>query len=317
MKRTLLTYLIILVAFQSYSQTNCDCWGNAFIEENIDYESAVLKMENAFIQKGYLKDHTPKSYLKLADSIIARNEYYLFKVELNPILVEQFENCFLINSCNQDTYKKIRNLNNQLVSYRDISPEQTFRDFKKTFKKKDFKETEVKHYFLTFYLASFLQMHSGLPRLVETRDAVETYKPLVKRNILKIYVAPNDSIFVNDNYVEFQDLRDLVIGHISDSTNSENSPEIELIEIDGFGKRNVSKQVISFLNHRSTSYDLYIKVQNELITAYREVRNEIGLKEFGVSYEQMLENRDKYKHEIKIIRKLLPQRISEADPINE
>lgn len=318
MKRTFLTYFSILIGFfQSYSQTNCGCWENVFNEYELDYISEVSIMEKAFIQKGYLVDESPSSYLELADSIIAKNEYYLSGVDLNPILIEKFENCFLIHPCNQMVYKKIREMNNKLTSYKDISPEITFRYFKKIFKKEDFKNPEVKHYFLTFYLTSFTQDYSVLPRLVETENTIETYKPLVKRNILKVYAAPNDSIFVNDKYVKFQNLRRCVIKHISDTTNSDNSPEIMLIEIDGFGVRKVSNQVISFLNHHSTSYNLYIEVQNELIAAHNEVRDKIALKEFGLSYYKMLENRDKYEKEIKIIRQLIPQRISEAVPINE
>lgn len=318
MNRILQTFfVIILTCLQSFAQTDCDCWENEFIGQEVDYMTSIGEMEKAFIAKGYLKDKKPSSYIQLLDSIIAKNEYYLFGVEFNPALVTHFEKCFLENSCDNKTFDKIRAMNNRLANYRDISPEQTFTDFKKTFSNEDFKRTEVKHYFLTFYYASFLQVHSGLPRLVETKHAVETYKPLVKRNILKIYVAPNDSIFVNDNYVLFQELRQIVVKHITDTTNSENSPEIDTIDIEGLGKRKISKQVISFLNHRSISYDLYVKVQNELTSAYKEVRNEIGLKEFGVSYEKMLGQRDKYETEIKIVRQLLPQRISEAEPINE
>lgn len=318
MKRTFLTYFSILIGFfQSYSQTNCDCWEKVFNEEELDYTSVVSKMEKAFIEKGYLRNESPASYIELADSIIAKNEYYLLGVEFNPILLEKFEHCFLINSCKEGVYKKIRKINNRFASYKDISPEITFRYFKKIFQKEDFKNPEVKHYFLTFYLTSFTKDYSVLPRLVETKNTIETYKPLVKRNILKIYVAPNDSIFVNDRYVKFQNLRKSVIEHISDTTNSDNSPEIELVEIEGLGSRKVSNQAISFLNHRSTAYNLYIEVQNELVAAYREVRDEIAQKEFGVSYYKMLENRDQYEKEIKIIRQLLPQRISEAVPINE
>ena len=310
-------FVIIITCFQAYAQTDCDCWESEFNGQKIDYSTSVGEMEKEFIDKGYLKDEKPSSYIQLMNSIISKNDYYPFGVEFNPVLVSKFENCFLVNFCDLETFEKIRRMNNLLGNYRHISPEETFSDFRKMFNKADFKKTEVKHYFLTFYYAWVMQTYSGLPRLVETKDAIETYIPLVKRNILKVYAATNDSVYVNETYVKFENLRQVVIKHISDSTDSQSSPEIELVEIEGLGKRKVSKKFIFLLSQLATSYSLYKKVQVELTAAYKEVRNEIGLKEFGVSYEQMLENRDSYANEIKIVRKLLPQRISEAEPINE
>lgn len=310
-------FVLILIGFQSCAQNDCDCWKNEFMGQEVNYETSVEEMEKSFIAKGYLKDEEPASYIQLMDSIIFKNEYFLFDVEYNPILTSEFEKCFLANTCNKATYEKIGTMSDILLHYNNVSPRQTFSDFKRIFDIADFKEIEVKHYFLTFYNASFLQVHSGLPMRNESNGEVETYKPLAKRNILKIYVAANDSIFVNEHYVAFQNLRQRVINHVSDTTNSENSPEIITIDIEGLGKRKVSKQVISFLIHRSASYDLYKKVQNELTTAYIDVRNEIGLMEFGMSYEKMLEQSDEYEKEIKIVRQLLPQRISESEPIDE
>ena len=239
MERTILLFFIILNGLgQSFAQTNCDCWEKVFIGQGIDYSAAVKEMEKAFIERGYLKDNKPSSYVLLLDSIIAKNEYYLFGLEFNPILVKKFDSCFMSNVCNDVTYQKIREMNKQLASYHDISPEQTFRDFKTIFRRSGFKKTKVKHYFLTFYNAYFLQLHSGLLGIrgtIENNNEIETHDPIANRSILTVYIAPNDSIYVNDKYVEFQDLRELIIRHKSDTTNFQNSPEIEYIEIEGLG----------------------------------------------------------------------------------
>jgi hypothetical protein len=57
---------------------------------------------------------------------------------------------------------------------------------------------------------------------------------------------------------------------------------------------------------------LYIQEQNELAAAYNELRNDLANEQFGVSYESLVENKDKAKY--KAIRKVYPQRISEAEP---
>ena len=59
---------------------------------------------------------------------------------------------------------------------------------------------------------------------------------------------------------------------------------------------------------------MYIQVQNELARAYNELRNELAMEKFGKTYDYFLETKDKAK--VKAIRKIYPQRISEAEPKN-
>ena len=54
-----------------------------------------------------------------------------------------------------------------------------------------------------------------------------------------------------------------------------------------------------------------------MLGAFDQVRNEIALKEFGISYDEMLANRDDFESQIKIVRLLLPSRISEAEPTQD
>ena len=52
----------------------------------------------------------------------------------------------------------------------------------------------------------------------------------------------------------------------------------------------------------------YIQVQNELAAAYNELRNEKALMKFGESFVNL------NKTQQKEIRKMYPQKISEAEP---
>ena len=70
------------------------------------------------------------------------------------------------------------------------------------------------------------------------------------------------------------------------------------------------KAIISLQNDRGTSYETYIKVQNELAAAYRELRDNRSLVKFGKKYSDL--NKSKQKE----IRKEYPQKISEAEPKN-
>ena len=68
------------------------------------------------------------------------------------------------------------------------------------------------------------------------------------------------------------------------------------------------KHVISVQNDVGTSYKAYIDVQNELVAAYNELRDELGKAKFGKTYAQCDED------EQKAIREYYPQKISEAEP---
>ena len=90
--------------------------------------------------------------------------------------------------------------------------------------------------------------------------------------------------------------------------NDPNLPEKEEIDIEGFGPCMVSKGVISLQNDRGTSYQAYIAVQNELVKAVNELRDEFAIANFGKIYSKLDED------QAEIVRKAVPQNISEAEP---
>lgn len=61
------------------------------------------------------------------------------------------------------------------------------------------------------------------------------------------------------------------------------------------------KHVISVQNDVGTSYKAYIDVQNELVAAYNELRDELGKAKFGKTYAQCDE--DEQKQFVNIIRR--------------
>lgn len=70
------------------------------------------------------------------------------------------------------------------------------------------------------------------------------------------------------------------------------------------------KHVISLQNDRGSSYQAYISVQNELVAAYNELRDELAEQKFGTTYAELNDDQQK------AIREIYPQRISEAEPKN-
>src|SRR5690606_8652176 len=99
----------------------------------------------------------------------------------------------------------------------------------------------------------------------------------------------------------------------------ETMPEVVMSNVEVLGNYPVSKQIVSLQNDRGTSYEMYIKVQNELVAAYNEVRNEFAMKEFGKTYSQLEKDAESSKTaelQLEAVRDVYPQRISEAEPKN-
>ncbi|NUM49737.1 MAG: biopolymer transporter ExbD [Flavobacteriales bacterium] len=131
-----------------------------------------------------------------------------------------------------------------------------------------------------------------------------------QRNILEILINANDQLLVESDYIQVTQLREKAKEFIVNPRDREDMPEKEAKDITGVGNVMVSKQVVSLQNDRGTSYGMYIKVQNELIAAYNEVRDEESKKRFGKVFKDLNEDQQK------IIKEIYPQRISEAEPKN-
>lgn len=144
--------------------------------------------------------------------------------------------------------------------------------------------------------------------------------PIKDRNVFVVLANANDQLLVEGDILDISELRAAAKDFIANPQRKENLPEFKESDVPIFGKMMVSKQVISLQNDNGTSYKLYIQVQNELAAAYNELRDELAMQKFGVTYKQLEEATkaegatDMDKMRVKAIRGVYPQRISEAEP---
>jgi len=68
--------------------------------------------------------------------------------------------------------------------------------------------------------------------------------------------------------------------------------------------------LISLQNDRGTQYATYIRVQDELAAASRELKDEKSMQKWGKKYAQLTEDQKA------AVRKYIPVQISEAEPRN-
>ncbi|MGE0561317.1 MAG: ExbD/TolR family protein [Flavobacteriales bacterium] len=138
-----------------------------------------------------------------------------------------------------------------------------------------------------------------------------------QRNIFEVLVNANDQLLADGEYIQVTELKAKAKEFIKGDPNNPEMPEFKNEDVPIFGNIPVSKQIVSLQNDNGTSYQMYIKVQNELISAYREIRNERALKEFGKTYDELVktaESSETIANQAEAIKTIYPQRISEAEP---
>jgi biopolymer transport protein ExbD len=168
---------------------------------------------------------------------------------------------------------------------------------------------------LIFYLVTTtMDTDKGINRKLPPWDEelVEDPPPIKERNIFTVLVNSNDQLLVEDEYLEISQLREKAMEFI------DNNGDGSCTYCKGFkvstSSDNPDKAVISLQNDRGTSYGMYVKVQNELVAAYEDLREKYAEEEYGKSYRGMDEEED--KDLLREIKKAYPQKISEAEPLN-
>ena len=131
-----------------------------------------------------------------------------------------------------------------------------------------------------------------------------------ERNVLQVFVSGNNQLLVAGQRMDISGLSEKAKTFITNPTNDPTMPEKEMTEIPLLGSYPVSKGLISLQNDRGTSYEMYLKVQNELTKAYNEAKNDLAQKSFGRPYSDLSPEQQK------AINKAIPVKISEAEPRN-
>lgn len=165
-----------------------------------------------------------------------------------------------------------------------------------------------------FLVATTIDTDTGimrkLPAIPEKNDEPEDTK-VRERNIFIVLVNKDDELLVENDYMQLKDLRREAKEFIANPSDRADLPLRTMTEIDYFGLYPVTKNhVISLRNDRGTSYGMYIKVQNELASAYIDLRNELAMQKWGKKFNELEEEKQD------AIQKIYPNRISEAEPKN-
>lgn len=162
-----------------------------------------------------------------------------------------------------------------------------------------------------FLVTTTMDIDTGITRKLPPPVEDDTEIDIKDRNIFKVLVSSSDRLMVEGEVSDIRTLREDVKEFMTNPFNLEDLPEKEMKFIDNLGEIEVSKGVVSLKNDRGTSYEMYIKVQNELTAAFNELRDNLSQQYYGVKFANLV-NEDR----VKAIQKAIPIAISEAEPEN-
>ncbi|KAA6336553.1 hypothetical protein EZS27_015298 [termite gut metagenome] len=168
-----------------------------------------------------------------------------------------------------------------------------------------------------FLITTSMDTDSGLARRLPPppeQDAKKDEIDVKERNVLVVLINANNELKCGREIMDLKNLkafRERAKEFIANPNNDSSLPEKSPITVDFFGTVQVTKDhIISLQNDRGTSYEAYFQVQNELVAAYNELRDELATEKWQQKYAQLTEDQQK------AIRDIYPQRISEAEPKN-
>ena len=163
------------------------------------------------------------------------------------------------------------------------------------------------YFLMTTTMGTQTGLSRRLPPMPDEKTKVDDQK-VNRRNIIIVKINSADRLLAGSDPIDVSQLKDKIREFLTNPNNDPNLPEKEEIEIEGYGKCPVSKGVISLQNDRGTSYHAYIAVQNELVKAINELRDEFAKKNYGKPFIKLTEDQQD------IVKKAVPQNISEAEP---
>ena len=152
-----------------------------------------------------------------------------------------------------------------------------------------------------FLVTTTMDVDTGIIRKLPVLDEEQEIEDMQgnDRNIYEVYVNNKNDLLVEEEEVDIANLKE---GTKLFLDNNGRDPELS---------DSPDKAIISLQNSRGTSYEMYIAVQNELTAAYNELRNDASVAKYNLNYTELP------KDKRRVIRKMYPMKISEAEPFKQ
>lgn len=165
-----------------------------------------------------------------------------------------------------------------------------------------------------FLITTSMDVSQGLARRLpappDPNQKVED-TDINRRNLFVVKINSANQLLVQGEMMDIRQLREKTKEFILNTNDDPNLPKRVTEEIPGLGLVTYTPDhVISVQNDVDTKYQEYLNVQNELVAAYNEIRNEYSRQMWGKAFDELDEDVQK------LVQKVYPMKISEAEPKN-
>nr|WP_321452570.1 hypothetical protein [uncultured Carboxylicivirga sp.] len=294
-----------------------DCFYNQYQESGVDIKSTINQIEDVLVMHNILDDKTGKSYIMVIDKIKEDNALDIN----NPDLLQDINSIGYIPSSvscsdlsvinlldsasiSQSKLKYLMAIFDSIQVKGTISPSIIAQEILEVFDAKDFEND----YYRTIGLVMFstlIKMNdcdNGLYRQLPPLEKEEAQPVFEPQNVFSILINNKDEILANGRPANLSELKLMIKKFIMESSDKVS------VDLPKIGKYMSSKGVVSIQSSNGTSYQFYLLVQNELLSAYNQIRNTYSMKIFELNFEQL--NTDQQE----VIKMIVPQRIYEGNP---
>jgi len=180
-----------------------------------------------------------------------------------------------------------------------------------------------------FLVTTTIEVDSGIQSKLPppVPDDIEPPK-LKEKNIFQVLVNQDNRLLVENEDMKIEDLTAAAVAFL-DNGGGEGPAACTYCqgERDPASSDNPDKAVISLVNDRQATYNMYVTVYNELVRAYTILRNRESERRFNETYEKMYlrykewpetekdtPEYEKLGKQVDEIRDLYPLKLSEAEP---
>ena len=181
-----------------------------------------------------------------------------------------------------------------------------------------------------FLVTTTMNVDSGVSKKLSEKPPPNYEPPIIKqKNIFEVNINRKNELMVEGDRMQLKDLKEAAIKFIDNGggigkPGDDGTPGTACDYCKGERSESSSdhpnKAVISVQSDRGTEYGTYIAVQNELLKAYRELRDRLSRKRYNMTFTELEDAYDKdktnedLKKKVEDIKKAYPQIISDAEP---
>ena len=183
-----------------------------------------------------------------------------------------------------------------------------------------------------FLVTTTMNVDSGVSKKLSEKPPPDYKPPIIKeKNIFEVNINRNNELLVEDNRMNYQNLKKLLSNLLITEEETENLVKMELLEHhvtivkarrSPSSSDHPNKAIISVQSDRGTDYGTYIEVQNELLKAYTVLRNRLCQQRYKITYSELEKRykdsrgteKDDLKKKVEDIKTSFPQIISDAEP---